>query len=391
MTVLRVHPKDARAVAQGHPWVYREAVAERPRGLRPGEIVDIGTADLGFLARGVFDPAGGVAVRVWTRDAGERIDAELVARRAREADEVRRRLGIPQRTDAYRVVHGEGDRLPGVLVDRWGDYLSVTLQGDALRRHERMILEGITAALPAKGVYLRDDDASRLVAGKPCPDEIEVREPTCRLLVRIAAPGKPGLFTDMREVRVALAPLTHGRTFLNLFAHTGAFSAAAAVAGATEIVSVDLSRPYLETARRNVDLNAAGAPHETVAGDVFEVLRRFASDGRRFDVIVADPPTFSSSKTSGSFNVKDDYRSLARASLRTLVPGGLLVAATNFRGIDTDAFLRLLHDAAEMERASLRVLQVMGQGADHPSLAMVPETRHLHVAFVTAWPLEASE
>jgi 23S rRNA (cytosine1962-C5)-methyltransferase len=131
-----------------------------------------------------------------------------------------------------------------------------------------------------------------------------------------------------------------------------------------------------------VETNAPGARHELVGSDVFEALRRFASEGRRFDVVLADPPTFSSSKASGAFSVRDDYRSLARASLRVLAPGGLLVAATNSRTMEDDAFLRLLHDAAEMERAHLRVVELMGQPADHPSLAMVPETRHLLVAFL---------
>lgn len=362
--------------------MYRQAVAERPRHLRTGDVVDVATAETDFVARGLYDASASVAVRVWTRERGERFDAALVARRVREAAAVRERLGVPERTDAWRVVHGEADRLPGVIVERWGAFASVTLQGDAVRRHERTILDGVVAALQAEGVYLRDDDASRLVAGRPCPGDLVVREPTGRFHVQLAEPGKPGLFTDMREVRVALAPRTKGRSFLNLFAHTGAFSAAAVAAGAAEVVSVDLSRAFLDVARRNVETNAPGARHETVAADVFDALRRFAQEGRRFDVVLADPPTFSSSKASGAFNVRDDYRSLARASLRVLAPGGLLVCATNYRAMEEAAFLRLLHDAAEMERANLRVVEVLGQPADHPSLAMVPETRHLVVAFL---------
>jgi 23S rRNA (cytosine1962-C5)-methyltransferase len=380
--LVRIHAKDARAVAQGHPWVYRQAIVERPKGLRVGEVVDVATAETDFVARGLYDPTASVAVRVWTRERGERFDAALVARRTRDAVAARERLGIPARADAWRAVHGEADRLPGVIVDRWGPYATITLQGDAVRRHERTIVDGVVAALEVEGVYLHDDERARPVTGNAFPEELLVREPTGRFLVHLTTPGKPGLFTDMREVRVALAQHLRGRSFLNLFAHTGAFSAAAAGAGASEVVSVDLSRPYLEIARRNVETNAPGARHELVGSDVFEALRRFASEGRRFDVVLADPPTFSSSKASGAFSVRDDYRSLARASLRVLAPGGLLVAATNSRTMEDDAFLRLLHDAAEMERAHLRVVELMGQPADHPSLAMVPETRHLLVAFL---------
>jgi 23S rRNA (cytosine1962-C5)-methyltransferase len=199
--------------------------------------------------------------------------------------------------------------------------------------------------------------------------------------VRLDAPGKPGLFTDMREVRASLAPMLRGRRFLNLFAHTGAFSAVAAAAGAGEVVSVDLSRPFLDVAARSVALNAPDfSAHETVAEDVFEAVRRFAAGGRRFDAILVDPPTFSSSRASGAFSVKDGYRPLVRAALRVLEPGGLLVAATNWRGIEREAFLRLLHDAAETERTDLRILAVWGQPADYPAPALLPEARHLHVA-----------
>lgn len=382
---VRVHGKDARAVAQGHPWVYREAVAERPRGLRSGEVVDVTSAETDFLARGIYDPDAPVAVRIWTRSRGERIDAATVARRVREAVAARERLGIPASTDAWRAVHGEADGLPGVLVDRWDAHLSVTLQGAALRRHETSIVDGLLAAFPSDGIHVHTDDGSHHAAGDELPEETTVREPSGRFIVRPAA-AKPGLFTDMRDVRTALAPQTRGRSFLNLFAHTGAFSAAAAAAGAAQVVSVDLSRPYLEVARRNVELNAKSVPHEIVVSDSFDALRGFAAAGRRFDVILCDPPTFSSSRTTGAFNVRDHYRSLVRAGLRVLEPGGLIAAATNYRALDADQFLRILHDAAEAERATLRVVAVLGQAPDYPSLAMVPETRHLHVAFCTAVP-----
>ena len=236
--------------------------------------------------------------------------------------------------------------------------------------------------MDARGVYLQGSDESRLLAGERCPAEFEIREPAGRFLVSPAAPGKTGLFTDMREARALLAPLCRGKRFLNLFAHTGAFSGAAAAAGAASIVSVDLSARYLAVASRNVGLNAAGASveHETVAADAFDVLRRFAGDGRRFDVLVCDPPTFSSSKSSGAFSVKDQYRPLVRASLRVLEAGGLAAFATNFRGLDRDQFLRLIHDAAELDRVDVRVLTVLGPPADHPVDPALPEGGHLHFA-----------
>jgi 23S rRNA (cytosine1962-C5)-methyltransferase len=382
-----LHPKDSRAIGQGHPWVYREAIAEKPAKLRPGQVVEVAGPGRPFLGRGIYDPGSSIAVRIWTREEDERIDETLLVRRLAAAVRLREATGVPERASAWRVVNAEGDGLPGVVVDRFGDWLALTLQTEALRDWAEPLVAALLRAVESRGVYVRTDEQTVLVAGEPCPDEFEVREPSVRCLVSPAAPGKPGLFPDMREARAALAPMVAGRRFLNLFAHTGAFSATAAAAGASEIVSVDLSSRYLATARRNVELNAPGFPaHETIAGDVFETLVRFAKDGRKFDVIVCDPPSFSSSKKSGAFSVREDYRPLVRASLRVLEPGGLACFATNFRGVTREQFLRLIHDGAEMERADVRVLTVLGQPVDFPVLPVMPEASYLHFAVCATPP-----
>jgi 23S rRNA (cytosine1962-C5)-methyltransferase len=294
-------------------------------------------------------------------------------------------MRIPERTNAWRVANAEGDGLPGIVVDRFGDWLALTLQTDALRGWADPIVAALARSVPARGVYLKMGEESALVAGEPCPGEIEVREPSVRMLVAPGAPGKPGLFPDLREARAAVAQFVRGRRMLNLFAHTGAFSAAAAAAGAAEVVSVDLSGRYLDLARRNVELNAPGfAAHETVAGDVFETLRRFSKDERRFDVVVCDPPSFSTSKATGAFSVRDDYRPLVRAALRVLVPGGIACFSTNFRGVTREQFLRTLHDGAEMEAVTLRLLTVLGQPADFPVPPLMPEAAYLHFAICAA-------
>jgi 23S rRNA (cytosine1962-C5)-methyltransferase len=381
-----LHPKDSRAIAQGHPWVYREAIAEKPSKLRPGQVVDVAGPGRPFLGRGIYDPGSAIAVRVWTRDDGTRIDEATIAARLTAAVEIRRRARIPERTTAWRVANAEGDFLPGVVVDRFGDWLALTLQTEALHPFAEPIVAALTRMVPSRGIYLRSDEESLLVAGEPCPDAFEVEEPAVRCLVGLAQPGKPGLFPDLREARAALAPLCAGRRVLNLFAHTGAFSATAARAGAAEVVSVDLSANYLALAARNVELNApAYAAHEALAGNVFEHLRRFAQEGRRFDVIVCDPPSFSTSRR-GSFSVKDDYRPLVRAAVRLLDPGGLAAFSTNFRGVTREQFLRLVGDGAEMEAVDLRVLTVLGQPADFPVLPVMPEASYLHFAICSVSP-----
>ena len=185
-----------------------------------------------------------------------------------------------------------------------------------------------------RGVQLLDERRARCLVGEAPPKTLVVEEPTGRFEVDLVHPGKPGLFMDMREIRVRLAPWFEGRRFLNLFAHTGAFSAAAARAGATEVVSVDLSGPHLAVAERNVELTSPGfTGHEILVEDVFDALARLQRPGRTFDAVLIDPPTFSASKKrGGQWSVKDSYRPVVRAALRILAPGGLLVCATNWRG-----------------------------------------------------------
>jgi len=378
---ISLQQKDARAISRGHPWVYRQALSRRGEGAKAGSVVDVQSREGRFVARGIFDPKGSIAARIWTADPDEPIDHELLVRRFGQAAALREAAGVPGRSNAHRLVNAEGDRMPGVVVDRYADWLTLTLQTPALEPWIGRLAAALEQAVPATGLYLLDDYRSKLLRGEPAPEGLTIEEPTVRLEVDLATPGKAGVFMDMREVRVRLAPLLAGRRFLNLFAHTGAFSAMAARAGAAEVVSVDLSGPYLRVAARNVELSAPGYDaHETLSRDVFEALTGLHRERRRFDAVLIDPPTFSASKQSGAFSVKDGYRPVVRAALRVLDPGGLLVAANNWRGITREQFLRLLHDAAHQEEVDLRVLENHGQPADYPVVPILPETAYLDVA-----------
>lgn len=383
----RIHlkGKDARAVAVGHPWVYRQAVSQRGRRPPAGTEVDVHDERDAFLGRGLFDPEDPVAVRVWTRQASEHVDRALFQKRFAQAHALRLRLGIDARTDAYREVNAEGDRMPGVVVDRFGDFLALNLAGRALAPRVPELTAALAAAIPCRGVTLLDERRAETVHGEPAPADLVVREPTGRFAALLGSPGKSGLFTDMRDARGLMAPLLAGRSFLNLFAHTGAFSAMAAAAGAREVVSVDLSPRYLDVACRNVELSAPGyGAHETVAEDVFEALVALQRRDRRFDAVLIDPPSFSSSRKSGTFSIQDGYRPVVRAALRVLAPGGLLACATNYRGVTREQFLRMLNDAAHTEGADLRVLTVLGQPPDYPVLPILPETAYLQFALCAA-------
>ena len=381
MNPVLVQAKHIRAIARGHPWLYRQAVEERPRALRTGGATDLASTGRGFLGRGIWEEDASVACRIWTLRDDERIDEALFSQRFSEARLLRSAAGLPSRSAAYRVVNAEGDRMPGVLVDRFGDWLTLTLQTPALLPWRDRLVTALAEAVPSEGIYVKFEDDCVLLHGEPAPETLVVAEPAATVRVFPEFPGKSGLFTDMREARALVAPMLAERRFLNLFAHTGAWSAAAAAAGAKSIVSVDLSGPYLDVASQNVEFSAPGyAAHETVKSDVFRYLANAEREGETFGAILIDPPTFSSSRSSGSFNVKERYRPLVRAALRVLEPRGLLLCATNFRGISRDDFLHSLQDAAMQDANDLRVLTVLGQPADHPVLPAFPEAAYLHFA-----------
>lgn len=384
-TTFQLETKHARAVAKGHPWVYRQALGRSRAKVRRGAVVELVGPDRRFLGRGLFDPGSGIAVRVWTRTREQPLDGTLIAHRLAAAAERRTRFGVDRRATTYRLANAEGDGLPGLLVDRFGDHLSVEIQTEALRAWRAELAAAVQAVFPGRGAVLRDGERTTHLCGPEVPEECQVVEPTARLVALVGAQGKPGVFMDMREVRVRLAQLVPGRSFLNLFAHTGAFSACAARAGASEVVSVDLSGRYLDVAARNVEASAPGFDaHVCYAEDVFRTLAEFSREERRFDVVLADPPSFSTSRKGGSFQADKRYPELVKAALRVLAPGGVLIAATNHRGTTREQFLKRLQDGAHAERRVLRVHEFHGQPADYPVPPVLPEFAHLLVAVCQA-------
>ncbi|MFZ5481036.1 MAG: class I SAM-dependent rRNA methyltransferase [Myxococcota bacterium] len=370
---LVVNAYSEKWLRQGFPWVYpNEVVAGRPRA---GEVVTLASERGDVLGVGLADE-GWIAARRFREDAGP-VDAVLVAERIAAAR--RRREGVlPPRTDAFRLVNAENDDLPGVRVDVWGAHAVVTLDSPALRA----LVEPICDALDAASVHLafRPDPrdrievpAGRLVRGDD-PGEVRVEERGVAFLVRPGDGKDVGLFPDMRDNRAWLQPHWEGRSLLNLFAHTGAFSVCAALGGA-ETVSVDLSPAYLERAAANFRANGL-APHELLAEDAFKALDRFRRQGRPFDVVLLDPPGHSHAK-EGVWSGEQDYARLVAAALRVLRPGGWLVAASNLGSVSPHRFQGMLLAGAQRAQKRLRLLHDGGQAPDFCAALHFPEGRYL--------------
>lgn len=396
--VLRIASEIAWRLRAGNPWVYRDTLGNRPLREVAGDIVDLIDAEDGsFIGRGIYDPEGPLAVRIMTRSPDERIDAEAFQRRVLAARRLRDAV-LPEKDaadglSAYRVVHGEGDYLPGVTVDRYEDFLVVHVFSDALTPHLPALYDALQQVWQPRGIYAQrrfkplGGDAPRepaeMVRGELAPIELVVREGPLRFGVDVTAPLGTGLFPDLRLGRERVRARAAGRRVLNLFSYTGALSLYAASGGAREVVSVDLASKAHARARRNLQLSSLPeAGHEFIGGDTFGVLARMAERKRTFDMVVLDPPAFSqSARGNPSFSVQKDYAELVAASLEVCAPGALLCCAANMAKLSLEDFEVAIGEGAQRAERKVRIIEHVGLPADFPIPAGFPEGHYLK--FVT--------
>lgn len=373
---VRIPIEIARRVSAGHPFLFREALGSRPLRERAGAVLDTVDVEGGFVARGIYDPEGAIAVRVFTRDRQEAIDGAAFERRVLTARRLRERLLAGERSTAYRLVHGEGDGLPGITVDRYGDYLVAHLYSASLLDYRGFLYDALEAVYAPRGIYEQHRfrplagapprHAATLERGEPAPVELEVEEGGLVFLVDVTAPLGTGLFPDLREGRRAVAARASGRRVLNLFSYTGAFSVYAASAGATRVVSVDLAQKAHARARRNLERNRISeAAHEFIAGDTFKVLAKLAARRHAFDLIILDPPSFAQAK-GRVFTAQKDYRELVDAALEVAAPGALMACISSTHKLSAEELDRAIGDAAGRARRQMRVVERRGLPSDFP-------------------------
>ncbi|HWE25416.1 MAG TPA: class I SAM-dependent rRNA methyltransferase [Myxococcales bacterium] len=390
----------ARHLRAGHPWVFRRAVEKAPRGLDAGAVVDV-TERGRFVARGYYDPQSHIAVRVLTLDPAEAIGSHFWRKRIARAVALRRAY-VPFTdaavTDCARLVHGEGDGLPGVVADLYGKVAVLKLYSAGLSPHRAHIVEALRGEVELTTVYGRDEEtmpsgeedetaleddsgSSRAARGQVLwgaepPDPVTVHENGVALAVDVRAGQKTGFFLDQRENRYALRRYARGvRRALNCFSYSGGFSLALALGGAREIGSVDRDAAALRLARRNFELNGIDpSPHRFEAADVHDFLR--SGTGAPYDLIVLDPPAYAKTQKAVPAAL-DGYASLHRAALSALAPGGILATASCSARVTPDQFLGAIREAAVKTRADLTLLEERRQPPDHPIRLSFPEGRYL--------------
>ena len=386
MKTITLHPGKERSLLRRHPWVFEGSIA---RGRADaGETVRVEAADGRFLCWGAYSPSSMIRVRAWTFDEAERVDHAFFKRRVARALALRTRLA-PE-SDGVRLVHGEADGLPGLIVDRYGELLSAQFLSAGMERWREALADILVATSGCARLFERSDSGVRGLEGlEPRTGwlrggegevEVTIREHAWRLTVDVAGGHKTGFYLDQRDNRAAFARWVRQfgvQRVLNCYAYTGGFSVAALSGGAAHVTSVDSSAPALERARAHVALNGFEASrHEAVDADVNAYLRAQLQAGAHFDAIVLDPPKFAPT-ASHAERAARAYKDINRLALKLLAPGGLLLTFSCSGGVGAELFHKIAAGAAADAGVDGAILARLEGAPDHPTTLVFPEGEYL--------------
>ena len=396
VTLKRGHVKPVWA---GHPWIYAQAVARLEGSPAAGDVVEVVDPEGHFQGRGFWSPGSAIPVRLLTRRPDEALDEALLASRVVGAAARRERLlGLPSGdTDGFRLVHAEGDGLPGLVADRYGATVCAQILTHGVKRREGALFDAL-AALPgvervvevAAGEPQRREGieaATRVVRGAGSGGdgaggvELRFRERGFRFRVPLALAQKTGYYFDQRDNRARLEQLARGRRVLDACTYLGGFALAAARGGARSVTAVDRADPVLAAAREIAEANGLGDAIEWRHGDVRRDLGRWADAGERYELVVLDPPKLAPTARHLE-RARSAYEGLNAAALRLLEAGGVLATCSCSAAMGPEDLLRMVAVAARRVGRRADVLVIGGQAADHPTPAAFPEGRYLTCAFV---------
>ena len=385
MKTIKLRDGKERSLLRRHPWVFEGSVAGGKADA--GETVRVHGADGRFLAWAAYSPDSMIRLRAWSFEEAERIDAAFFKQRIVQAIALRGRL--PLASDGLRLVHGEADGLPGLIVDRYADTLCAQFLATGVERWRAVIADALLDATGLARLYERSDASVRGLEGLVSrsgwlrgsgPTELTIREHDWRLTLDVAEGHKTGFYLDQRDNRKLLADAVRQfgcRQVLNCFSYTGGFSVAALAGGAAQVTSVDSSAPALARATANVALNGFDAArHDVLDADVNQTLRAFQAAGRRFDAIVLDPPKFAPS-ASHAERAARAYKDINRLAFLLLEPGGLLFTFSCSGGISADLFHKIVAGAGLDAGVDVLFYARLGAAPDHPMTVTFPEGEYL--------------
>jgi 23S rRNA (cytosine1962-C5)-methyltransferase len=386
---LRLSSKADRRVRLGHNWIFSNEIdaAHSPLpSFSAGELATVVDARRNPVGLAYVNPHALISGRLLTRDVRAHIDAKWFAARIRRALSLRERVYA---TPHYRLVYGESDGLPGLVIDRYGDVLSLQLNTAGMLAQRATLLEAIDDVIAPRGMVL--SSASSVLAFESIPeldetigevpDAVTVTEGDLELLAPLRGGQKTGYYYDQRDNRARLRRYVRDARVLDVFSYVGAWGVSALRGGASEVTCIDDSAPALEFARANAERN--GGAIETIDGDALATLRELGEQRQRFEVVILDPPALVKRRKDQAAG-EGHYAALHRAALRVLVEDGTLVSSSCSQPVSPERFQRIAHDAARAEGRRLQVLERHGHAPDHPVHPAMPETEYLKALFLRA-------
>jgi 23S rRNA (cytosine1962-C5)-methyltransferase len=382
---LKLRPREERRARAGHLWIYSNEIDTDAefRNIEPGSLCRIVDSRDKPIGTAYVNPRTLLAARLLSSDIRAGIDAVWFERRLQAALSLRERIYAEP---YYRLVHGEGDGLPGLVVDRYGSILVVQVTTAGMDRLQPLLLDALRKLLKPDGIVLRNDTGARELEGLPSavevigevPDRVDVVEDGVRLFADLKAGQKTGFFFDQRDNRARLARYVLGRSVLDVFSYVGAWALRAAHDGASAVACLDSSQPALDLALAAAQ--RSGVALEAIRDDALAGMKALRAAGRTFDVVVVDPPALIKRRKDVEAGL-EHYAALNRAALQLLEADGILVSCSCSHHLESDALQRILLRESRHTGRRLQILEQGGQGPDHPVHPAMPETRYLK-AFV---------
>ncbi|HOP73649.1 MAG TPA: class I SAM-dependent rRNA methyltransferase [Bacillota bacterium] len=383
MNRVILKPGKDKRVRMGHLWVYQGEIGIIDIGVKPGDVVEVLDNRGRFLGMGYYNQASQIAVRLLSKER-EPIDRDFFRKRLEHALAYRKRVR-PEAT-SYRLIYGEGDRLPGLIVDRFEDYLVVQFLTKGMDVHRETIIQLLAELCQPKAIIERSDTSARrleelpertgCIYGKVPSGPIEIRDNGLKFRVDLLEGQKTGYFLDQSANRAALQAYVSGRKVLDCFCHVGSFALHAAAYGAQSVLGVDISEDAVKLATENANLNGLGDICRFKTANVFDFLRDESVHQSDFDLIILEPPAFTKSKQTVDRAVRG-YKEINLRALKMLPTGGILVTCSCSHHMNNELFWEIINSAAVDAKRQIRLLERRTQGLDHPILVGVPETEYL--------------
>lgn len=374
-------------VINGHPWIFGNELGDSDGSYEPGDIVEVFSYNGSFVGKGYINPASQIRIRLLSRDKNEVIDDEFFLRRIRQAWEYRQQIGY---VENCRLIFGEADELPALIIDKFNDYLVIQTLSLGIDRWKSAIVDALQKIFSPKGIYERNDVPVRELEGlpqqkgflsAPFDTNIILNENGLKFHVDIENGQKTGYFLDQQDNRRAIQHIVKNADVLEAFCYTGTFALHAAHYGAKSVLGLDISENAVNTARKNAVLNGFEDVCKFEAVNAFDALKQWGKEGKKYDVVMLDPPAFTKSRENIQKAIAG-YKEINLRGMKLTRPGGFLVTASCTNLVDPQLFLKTIDMAAKDAKRKLRQVTWQTQAADHPILWHVPNTQYLKFLIV---------